>query len=214
MLIATQVIEQSLDIDMDDMISDLAPIDLLIQRAGRLQRHIRDRRGRLKIGGEDERAAPQLLILAPEWDEAPQEEWLTSALRNSAYVYPDHGRLWLTQRVLRQQGAIRMPQSARLLIESVYGEGIAIPDGLAKAEQAQLAKYYCDRAFAHQMLLNFKPGYSPDSSDFLADKLYSPGRRVDHAVVGEKRRWTVAALRLRRASVGNEHAAGAGKLVA
>ncbi len=171
MLIATQVIEQSLDIDMDDMISDLAPIDLLIQRAGRLQRHIRDRRGRLKIGGEDERAAPQLLILAPEWDEAPQEEWLTSALRNSAYVYPDHGRLWLTQRVLRQQGAIRMPQSARLLIESVYGEGIAIPDGLAKAEQAQLAKYYCDRAFAHQMLLNFKPGYSPDSSDFLADKL-------------------------------------------
>ncbi|PXI13230.1 CRISPR-associated helicase Cas3' [Klebsiella pneumoniae] len=170
-LIATQVIEQSLDIDMDDMISDLAPIYLLIQRAGRLQRHIRDRRGRLKIGGEDERAAPQLLILAPEWDEAPQEEWLTSALRNSAYVYPDHGRLWLTQRVLRQQGAIRMPQSARLLIESVYGEGIAIPVGLAKAEQAQLAKYYCDRAFAHQMLLNFKPGYSPDSSDFLADKL-------------------------------------------
>ncbi len=151
---------------MDDMISDLAPIDLLIQRAGRLQRHIRDRRGRLKIGGEDERAAPQLLILAPEWDEAPQEEWLTSALRNSAYVYPDHGRLWLTQRVLRQQGAIRMPQSARLLIESVYGEDIAISDGLAKAEQAQLAKYYRDRAFAHQMLLNFKPGYSPDSSDF------------------------------------------------
>lgn len=64
-----------------------------------------------------------------------------------------------------------MPQSARLLIESVYGEDIAISDGLAKAEQAQLAKYYCDRAFAHQMLLNFKPGYSPDSSDFLADKL-------------------------------------------
>lgn len=107
-----------------------------------------------------------------------------------------------------------MPQSARLLIESVYGEGIAIPDGLAKAEQAQLAKYYCDRAFAHQMLLNFKPGYSPDSSDFTADKLSTRGRRVDHAVAGEKRRWTVAALRLRRASVGNEHAAGAGKLVA
>ncbi|EPT4466825.1 CRISPR-associated helicase Cas3' [Klebsiella aerogenes] len=170
-LIATQVIEQSLDIDMDEMISDIAPIDLLIQRAGRLQRHIRDRHGRLKDGGEDERAAPQLMILAPEWDDAPQEEWLTSTMRNSAYIYPDHGRLWLTQRVLRQQGAIRMPQSARLLIESVYGEDIAIPDGLAKAEQTQEAKYYCDRAFAHQMLLNFKPGYSPDSSDFLADKL-------------------------------------------
>ena len=122
-VVATQVIEQSLDLDFDFMVSDLAPVDLLIQRAGRLHRHARDVNGRLLDGrGTDQRERGTLMVHAPEFTESPAEDWFESKFPGPAYVYPDAGKLWLTMRILRRQEGIRIPEEARLLVESVYGE--------------------------------------------------------------------------------------------
>ncbi|MBB3230783.1 CRISPR-associated endonuclease/helicase Cas3 [Halomonas stenophila] len=148
-LISTQVFQESLDCDVDQMVSDLAPIDLLVQRAGRLQRHVRG-----------SRREPVLAVLAPEWSESPDAQWLKRALPGTQAVYRDTSLLWLTQRVLREFGAIRMPDEARLLIEGVYGRvADLVPDGLQEARWEQRGMQGVAVSMANFNALSLEQGY-------------------------------------------------------
>ena len=110
-LVATQVIEQSLDLDFDLMVTDLAPVDLLIQRAGRLWRHAR---------GSRPIAGPELIVLSGTPVDAPDKDWVNRVLGRGAQVYPDHALLWRSARALFRAGGIARPSGIRTLVESVY----------------------------------------------------------------------------------------------
>lgn len=168
LLIATQVVEQSLDLDFDFMVSDLAPVDLLIQRAGRICRHRRTTAGD-RTAGAEERGSPKLVVFAPAWTEDPTASWPGEELRGTAFVYKDRGRLWLSQKVLTERGGIRIPLEARSLIEAVYADNIVIPPGLApRALQAEGERRAADALGAYNAL-RFEDGYQAKGSEWLPD---------------------------------------------
>jgi CRISPR-associated endonuclease/helicase Cas3 len=114
-LVATQVVEQSVDIDADFLVTDLAPSDMLLQRIGRLWRHQRPNRA----------GRPEVLIhtggLTSENGRAGSADDLKSLLGRSAFVYAPYVLL-RTFEIWRQRSQIKLPADIRPLLESTYAE--------------------------------------------------------------------------------------------
>ena len=171
-LIATQVVEQSLDLDFDVLITDLAPIDLIIQRAGRLRRHIRNGQGnRLReLNAKDRRGTPILYLFAPDPTKDANASWLKTQQKGTQAVYPHVGQLWLTAKLLLidWKGKFSMPEDARGLIEGVYSpeaEG-AIPETLLDASREAVGKNLTQQSMANLNALKLNKGYTRSSGDW------------------------------------------------
>lgn len=115
-VVATQVIEQSLDLDFDYMLTDLAPVDLLIQRAGRLHRHTVNAKKRpAKL------ANPEITISMPKIIERIPD------FGADEFVY-DRAVLLSTWMALQGKTHLRFPEEISSLIETVYSETIPPSD--------------------------------------------------------------------------------------
>ena len=125
-LVCTQVVEQSMDLDFDGMITCIAPVDLLLQRAGRVHRHMRANR-------PEKMAFPLIEVLVPQ------------DIREDAYgvngaVYAP----WLLMQTHRQLPCcVTIPEGIRSCIERVY-------EHPAGAEEAWLSMAFQNSLMAAQ----------------------------------------------------------------
>jgi CRISPR-associated endonuclease/helicase Cas3 len=189
-LIATQVVEQSLDLDFDTLITDLAPIDLLIQRAGRLRRHTRDALGN-RIQGDDQRGAVTLHIHSPVVTDAPPARWIADFFPNAQKVYDHHGQLWLTARRLQRQGKFQMPEDARTLMEGVYGDEAQddIPEGLRRASNEAEGGDRAEASLARLSALSMEVGYTDASTNRWWDEAKTPTRLGEETTMVYLAKW-------------------------
>lgn len=111
-LVGTQVLEQSLDIDADFLITRISPTDMLFQRIGRLWRH----READKLRPEP--AKREVWILAPPLEDS----------RNTAGVWGKIGKVYLpyvlyrSLAVWQQKQQVALPQDIRPMLETTYAE--------------------------------------------------------------------------------------------
>lgn len=110
-VVATAVAEQSLDIDLDVLVTDLAPIDLLLQRLGRILRHTRTDRA---VGFD---IARMIVVGHRGVHEAPPPVFPFG----SRSVYGEH-LLLRTAAVLLDRPELRLPSDIPELVDQVYSD--------------------------------------------------------------------------------------------
>lgn len=153
-VVASQVVEQSLDVDFDLLVTDLAPIDLVLQRIGRLHRHDRgDRPPRVR--------AARVYIAGVEMTaEGPKLE--KSA---ATHIYGDYELLRSAAVLLPyMKRELTLPDVISPLVQQAYGEHRVGPDNwqeaLDRARERWNAKRRSriDNANAHQIRPPVRPG--------------------------------------------------------
>lgn len=117
MVVATQTVQQSLDIDADYLITDLCPMDVLVQRLGRLHRHDRD----VRPPGYE---TPRAMVLVPEGRDLGKHIRERGEARGRAFgphghgtVYEDLRVLEATWRLLEARDVLELPRLSRELVE-------------------------------------------------------------------------------------------------
>lgn len=145
-VVATQTIQQSLDIDADVMLTDICPMDVLLQRIGRVHRHDRPR----EAGFEQ----ALIVVLVPE--ERHVERYLSTRMRGrrrnglgAGSVYSDLRVVQATIETLqaRAGATLAIPADNRALVErSMHGDVLS-----AFARRGEAWKQHCNNSMGAKL---------------------------------------------------------------
>lgn len=137
-VVASQVVEQSLDVDFDILVTDLAPVDLVLQRMGRLHRH---QRGVDQAERPSKLRSAQVFITGVDLTQEPPV--LERAAAQHIYgAYP----LLRSAAVLRDRlgGRLELPADIAPLVRAAYGSERIEPESwcetVAEAERTWRAE--------------------------------------------------------------------------
>lgn len=171
-LVATQIIEQSLDIDFDLMVTEMAPVDLLLQRSGRMHRHKVESKN-IPVTRPGKLKTPTLWICRPELkDGVPFFGWGTEAV----YDYHILLRSWMALSEFVDKKPVKIPDDVEGLIEKVYDEKMECPDieitAIKSRWKESLHKLQSDfeleRSEAENRYIKW-PGFSGSLSKIVSD---------------------------------------------
>ena len=140
-LVATQVVEQSLDVDFDAMMTAVAPIDLLLQRVGRVFRHEDTPR-------PPQFQAPTLCVLTPQ-DPENYHDVYPPCLRNQSI------------HLLQDRTAIRIPDDMPQLVADGYDMTAAPPEELEHWMEHLMENEAMSSASTQYLIRSPGKGFSP-----------------------------------------------------
>jgi CRISPR-associated endonuclease/helicase Cas3 len=186
-VVATQTVQQSLDIDADVLFTDLCPADVLLQRLGRLHRHERER----PPGFDD----PHAFIIVPERRDLGaliREKGSARPYHGLGSVYGDMRILEATWRLIEAHPQWQIPEMNRHLVE--HSLHSAVLDAIVREQgehwQAHathvLGTEYGQKSHAGLNLVDWTKSYAstsfPDSTDQrILTRLGEGDRRVRFA---------------------------------
>ncbi|WP_259472032.1 CRISPR-associated helicase Cas3' [Streptomyces shenzhenensis] len=144
-VVASQVAEQSLDVDFDLLVSDLCPVDLLLQRMGRLHRH---RRGENQSERPERLRTARCLLTGADWGGSAAD--VPVPVRGSVAVYGRHLLLRSAAALLPHLAGggrpVRLPGDISVLVQRAYGTAPLGPASWAERMDDARAQFDAHRA--------------------------------------------------------------------